>query len=147
MSTEQQTTQQIHELLRERARAVAEKDTATLTARFHADLDSFGVTPPQRTQGRDGLAEGTQAWLDGYESDIGYAVHDLRVVSEGDLAVAAFVYRVTGTLVGGHEVDMWVRSTAVLRREGPERRWVLVHQHESVPWDPETGQGVLAPDA
>lgn len=139
------TAVEIRALLEERERAVAAKDPAPLAARFADGLDSFGVTPPQRVRGRDPLVEGMQAWLDGYASDITYAVHDLRVTSEGSLAVAAFVYRVTGTLHGGSDVDMWVRSTGVLRR-GEDGRWALTHQHESVPWDPATGQGILAPD-
>lgn len=138
------TAAEIRALLDERARAVAEKDVATLAARFGNDLDSFGVTPPQREQGLEGLVEGTRAWLDSYSSPIDYEVHDLQVTSDGGLAVAAFVYRVTGTLRTGTEVDMWVRATDVLRR-GDGGRWVVVHQHESVPWDPETGQGLLAP--
>ncbi|WP_435202675.1 SgcJ/EcaC family oxidoreductase [Janibacter sp. GS2] len=139
------TDAEIRALLEERVQAVAAKDPAPLAARFADGLDSFGVLPPHRVRGRDTLVEGTQAWFDGYASDIAYGVHDLRIISEGGLAVTAFVYRVTGTLHGGSDVDMWVRSTGVLRR-GEDGRWVLTHQHESVPWDPTTGQGVLTPD-
>ena len=38
---------------------------------------------------------------------------------------------------------MWVRATAVLQRRAG--RWLVVHQHESVPWDPTTDQGVMRP--
>lgn len=138
------TEAEIRALLDERVGAVATKDLETLVARFAEDIDSFGVTPPQRSVGREVLVEGTRAWLDFYPSTIDYRVHDLSVFSEGGLAVAAFVYRVRGRLRGGGDVDMWVRATAVLRRE--HERWVLVHQHESVPWDPETGQGLLTPE-
>lgn len=138
------TEAEIRALLEERVRAVAAKDSATLAARFDDDLDSFGVLPPYRVLGREPQVEGMQAWLDGYESDIGYDVWDLRVVADADLAVAAFVYRVTGVLRGGTDVDMSVRATAAFQR-GADGRWVLTHQHESVPWDPETGKGVLAP--
>lgn len=136
---------EIRALLEERVEAVAAKDAATLGTRLADELDTFGVTPPHRVRGRDTLVEGLQAWFDGYASDITYQVHNLRVTSEGRLAVAAFVYRVTGTLLDGSAVDMWVRATGVLRRED-DGRWVLTHQHESVPWDPATGQGVLTPD-
>ena len=140
------TEAQIRALLDDRVRAVAAGDVESLAARLGEDIDSFGVTPPSRSVGKDDLVEGLQAWLDGYSSTIDYRVHDLTVASEGGLAVAAFRYRVTGTLRAGPDVDMWVRATAVLRR-GDDGSWVIVHQHESVPWDPETGQGVLTPDA
>jgi len=35
---------------------------------------------------------------------------------------------------------MWVRATLGLRRI--EGDWRIVHDHESVPWDPETGKGL-----
>ena len=133
--------EEIRAVLDERARAVAERDADTLARRFADDVDSFGVTPPARTTGREPLERGMAAWFAGYASTIDYAVHDLQVTSADDLAVAAFCYRVTGTLTGGQEVDMRVRATTVFRRR--QGRWVLVHQHESVPWDPETGQGLL----
>lgn len=137
------TEAEIRALLDERARAVAEKDVESLAARFGDDIDSFDVTPPQRSSGKELLVEGVRAWLDSYSSTIDYGVHDLSVHSEGGLAVAAFVYRVQGRLRAGGDVDMWVRATAVLRRG--DEGWVLIHQHESVPWDPETGQGLLQP--
>lgn len=130
-------------LLDERARAVAARDEGPLLARMAPDLHSFGVTPPFATLGRDEIADGMRAWFDGYRSAIGYQVHDPRVRVDGDLGVTTFVYRVTGTLTSGHEVDMWVRATAVWERG--EDGWVAVHQHESVPWDTATGRGVLAP--
>lgn len=135
--------QEVRALLDERVAAVAAKDPAPLLAVMADELDSFGVTPPHRVRGREAMAAGLQAWFAGYATDIGYAVHDLEVRADGDLAVATFVYAVSGTLRSGDEVDMWVRATAVLERRAG--RWVVVHQHESVPWDPTTGQGVMRP--
>ena len=36
---------------------------------------------------------------------------------------------------------MWARATLGLRRIGGE--WRIVHDHESVPWDPQTRLGVI----
>ena len=133
--------QEVRALLDERVAAVTAKDPAPLLARMADELDSFGVTPPHRVRGRDAMAAGLQAWFAGYASNIGYAVHELEVRADGDLAVATFVYAVSGTLRSGDEVDMWVRATlCCIRRDG---RWVVTHDHESVPWDPHTGQGIL----
>nr|WP_083784443.1 nuclear transport factor 2 family protein [Janibacter sp. HTCC2649] len=105
------------------------------------DLESFNVLPPHRAEGREPTLEAARGWFDGYASDIGYDVHDLNVTASGDVGFASFLYRVTGTLTGGTEVDMWVRAT--LGFERLDGRWIVTHDHESVPWDPETGQGVL----
>ncbi len=51
------------------------------------------------------------------------------------------MYHVGVTLVSGDEVDMWVRATLGCRRI--DGTWRVVHDHESVPFDPETGQAQL----
>jgi len=53
----------------------------------------------------------------------------------------SFLYHVTGTLLAGGEVDMWVRATLGYRRiDGCS---LITHDHESVPFDPESGQALL----
>ncbi len=131
----------IRDLVRRRVEAVADKDIDAIAATLAEDVESFNVLPPHRITGRDVVLEGTRAWFDGYPAGIGYDVHDLHVSAVGDAGFCAYLYRVTGTLVSGDDVDMWVRATlGCERRDG---RWVVTHDHESVPWDPQTGQGVL----
>lgn len=60
---------------------------------------------------------------------------------EHDLGFCSFVYHVGGTLVSGDAVDMWVRATLCCRRF--DGTWRIVHDHESVPFDPETGQAQI----
>ncbi len=69
-------------------------------------------------------------------------MHDLVVEAGDDLGCCAFFYHVTGTLTTGDVVDMWVRSTAVFRRQ--DDGWRLVHAHESVPFDPATGRALTS---
>lgn len=139
--------EQIRAVVRERVAAVRAKDPAPLARRQSSDAVIFDVLPPLRSRGKDAVEERTRAWFDGYRSDIGYDVHELEVVADEDVAFCSFVYRVTGTLVDGQDMSMWVRATLGLRRTDGD--WRIVHDHESVPWDPETGQGLidLAPGA
>lgn len=131
----------IRALLDARVAAVGAKDLNGLSSLLADDLESFNVLPPHRAQGREPVLEAARGWFDGYASDIGYDVHDLRIATSGDVGFAAFLYRVSGTLSSGAEVDMWVRATLGCERQ--EGRWVVTHDHESVPWDAATGQGVL----
>ena len=68
--------------------------------------------------------------------------HDLQVTAAGDIGFCSFVYRVTGTLNAGDDIDMWVRATLGCRRV--DGRWLVTHDHESVPFDPETGQALTS---
>ena len=124
----------------ERIAGVASKDPQLLAARQHPDVVLFNVLPPLRTQGTAANGDATRAWLDAYASDIGYDVTDLNVTVSGDVGFCSFLYHVTGTLKAGGDVDMWVRATLGCRRV--DGRWLIVHDHESVPIDPTTGQAL-----
>jgi ketosteroid isomerase-like protein len=45
-------------------------------------------------------------------------------------------------LHSGAAVDMWVRATLDCRRV--DGRWLIVHDHESVPFDPGTGRALIS---
>jgi ketosteroid isomerase-like protein len=137
---------ELREIVDERVAAVKAKDTAPLFERLHPEVVTFDVTTPLRNRGRDSVIERARDWFDGFTSDIGYDVHELAVSAEGDLGFCSFAYHVTGSVVSGDEVDMWVRATLCCRRV--DGRWLVTHDHESVPFDPETGLAVidLAPD-
>ncbi|MFI7074779.1 YybH family protein [Micromonospora sediminicola] len=145
--TADQAKQDLRELIEERVAAVARRDAEALAAHQAADVLAFNVLPPLRLRGADQVAPQTRAWFDAYASGPGYEVRDLQVDADGDLGYCAFLYHVTGRLQAGMDVSMWVRATLVCRRR--DGRWVVVHDHESIPWDPETGQGLagLDPDA
>jgi ketosteroid isomerase-like protein len=64
----------------------------------------------------------------------------LKVTAGGDVGFCSFLYHVSGTLAVGGEVDMWVRATLCCRRI--DGRWLVTHDHESVPFDPTSGQAL-----
>lgn len=133
--------QELRDLVAERVAAVRAKDTAPLAARQAEDVVEFDVLPPLRSVGTEALVEKIQAWFDGYATDIDYSVHELTVAADGDLGCCWFVYHVGGTLASGDEVDMWVRATLCCRRINGE--WHVIHDHESVPFDPATGKALI----
>jgi len=126
----------------ERVAAVAAKDPTPLAARQHPDIVAFNVLPPLHTRGNAAVEEATRAWFDAYASEIGYEVRDLQVTSDGDVGFCSFLYHVTGTLKAGGEVDMWVRATLGCRRI--DGRWLIVHDHESIPFQAATGQALTS---
>jgi uncharacterized protein (TIGR02246 family) len=133
--------EEVRQVVLERIDAVRAKDPEPLATRPSPDVVAYNVLPPLAFTGSDAQTATTQAWFDGYETDIGYEVRDLQVVAEGDIGVCWFLYHVSGTLVTGGVVDMWVRATLGLRRI--DGRWRIVHDHESVPFDPATGRALI----
>ncbi|MET1008131.1 MAG: nuclear transport factor 2 family protein [Propionibacteriaceae bacterium] len=135
-----QAEQELRDLVDQRVAAVLAKDPAPLIAQMDPELHAFSMLPPLSADGIAAETETMQAWFDGYSTDIGYEVRDVRVRADGSIGFVTFLYHVSGTLVSGGEVSMWARATLGCRHDG--ERWLIVHDHESVPFDAETGQAL-----
>lgn len=142
MDDHRATEAELRRFIDERVDAVTRRDAAALLAMHADDVTSFPVLPPSTTQGSDAVAQALEAWLSGYSEGPTYAIHGLQVEAGTDLGTCSFRYHVTGVLLSGDAVDMWVRATLVVRRGADG--WRIVHQHESVPFDPESGLALVA---
>ena len=132
---------QIRALVEARARAVHASDASSILAPNSEQIATFDVLPPLVNLGAAQVEARTSKWLDSYSGAPGYEVRDLKVVAGEDVAFAHYLYRVSGTLKDGREVNMWVRCTLGLQKH--DGNWRIVHEHDSVPFDPQTGRAVL----
>ena len=134
---------EIRELFENRTRALATKDAATLAAANDADVVVFDAVAPFVHRGAETTAR-KQEWLAAYRTGIGHEIRDLTITANADLAFCHFLVRISGTMLDGTEVGMWVRATSCLRKL--DDGWKIVHEHASVPFDGETGKAVLTGD-
>lgn len=134
---------EIRELFETRTRATAAKDAATLMAANADDIVVFDAVAPFVHHAAETAAR-KQEWLAAYRTAIGHEIRDLTITAADDLAFAHFLVRISGTMLDGTEVGMWVRATSCLRKG--DDGWKIVHEHASVPFDAETGKAVLTGD-
>jgi uncharacterized protein (TIGR02246 family) len=135
--TDPTAVRELQALIDERVAAIAARDGNRLKARHQADILAFNVLPPLKLVGNTEIDAQTRAWFEAYRNGPHYRVHDLHIDAERDLGYCAFIYHVSGTLATGDDVSMAVRATLVCKRIDGE--WFIVHDHESVPFDPATG--------
>lgn len=90
-----------------------------------------------RYAGVEAVRERAGQWLFWYQGPVGYEVRDLSVTADDEVAFCHYLYRVSGTMTNGREIDMWMRSTVCFRRN--EGAWAVAHDHTSVPLDTESG--------
>jgi len=133
--------QRVLQVVLDRAQAVRDRDVGRATAAIDEDVVTFDVLPPLRNVGGEGIRQRTGRWFDGYSRGPGYEIRDLEIVAGDDVAFAYYLYHVSGTLKDGAEVAMWVRATLGLWNIGGE--WRIAHEHNSVPFDPESGRALL----
>lgn len=94
------------------------------------------------SSGSSGAIEHMQKWFDGYDGPIDFSVHNVNIDAEENLGFCSFLYHVGGTLKAGGQVDMWVRATLCCRKI--DGIWRILHDLESVPFDPATGQAQIS---
>lgn len=131
------TQSEIRALLDRQAEAMRTKDIDRLMSCYSPDIVYFDTVPPLQYVGSAALRGRFLEWFDGWQSAIGMEKRDLRIVTSGDLAVANFLNRASGTLKNGREVGSWVRVTTCCHRSN--QRWLVTHEHVSWPVDAQSG--------
>ena len=118
-------------------RAVRDKNVDALMKHYAPELVVFNVMPPLREKGIQLNRRSWKEWLGSFKGGINYEVRDLTVVGNDDVAFSHSLNHVTGENSGG-PVDGWVRVTVGYRKVGG--RWLITHEHISMPFDMKTGK-------
>lgn len=129
-------------MIRDRVAAVRAKDAAAMAAQYTEDVVLFDAVGPLRDRGRATEIARLEQWYGAYRTEIGLEVRDVEIVAGDGVAFGHYLFRVSGTMVDGTEVSMWVRATVGFREF--DDGWQIVHEHSSVPFDAATGQALTS---
>ncbi len=117
--------------------AATSRDAAGLASLYAEDAVSCDAIGEMRYVGRDAIVAHWQAcW--GMCPDSTIEMRDLRVEASGEVGFCHFLLACAGVGPDGVRHEGLLRGTSCLRRE--EGRWVIAHDHCSVPFDPMTGK-------
>jgi ketosteroid isomerase-like protein len=131
----------IRRIIDARTEAINAGDVDAMGADVADDIVTFDVVKPLRSLGKAGSRKRANEWLANYDGRPRWENRDVTIVADGDVAFSHALSHVTGTLKTGTAVDMWLRTTLGFRRISG--RWLIVHDHGSDPFDPETGKASL----
>ena len=122
------------------AKAVRAKDPDAIMQCYVADesLLVFDVAPPRQYAGPSAYRKDWVDFLGMFRGPVTFEVSDLAVKADGNMAYGHSIQRVAGTDKGGKPIDITVRVTDVYRKING--KWLVVHEHVSVPVDLETGK-------
>ena len=104
-------------------------------------LVAYDIVPPLACVGREAYRKNYEEFFAQYDGPIECELRDVRIVAGADVAFLHCVERVSGTLKNGQKSELWIRATSGLRKI--KGKWLIVHDHLSVPVDFETGQAAL----
>lgn len=105
------------------------------------DVVAFDIVPPLAKVGSSAYQQNYEEFFGMFAGPLEVELRDVRIVAGDDVAFLHCFDRMSGTLHGGEQFDLWLRVTSGLRRIDGE--WRIIHDHVSVPTDFETGAAVL----
>ncbi|UJR85115.1 YybH family protein [Sandaracinus amylolyticus] len=110
--------------------AFRERDAVRIARQYAPDALIYDLAPPLGHVGMD--TKSLEAWLATWQGPIEHTIRDLRISTDGDLALAHSLVHVGATTKQGERAEWWMRATAGLRRANGG--WKIVHEHTSVPF-------------
>ena len=132
---------QIRNLIDRRAAALRARDVDAAAAMLAGPLVQFDVVGELSSLGAQAATERLKQWLASFIGPIDFDPAEISTSAAGDVGFAHCLNHVRAEKIGGGEIDMWWRSTMCFQRI--DGRWKIVHEHDSVPFDPGTGQARL----
>jgi uncharacterized protein (TIGR02246 family) len=135
------TQSEVRALLDRWSEAIRAKDVERLMSLYAPDIVYFDVVPPLHSTGFAAVQRNFLRWFAAWQSAIGQKIRDLTISASGDIAVAHMLLRTSGTLKNGREVGYWVRATVCCQRS--DHRWVITHEHISLPVDIASGRPAM----
>ena len=134
-------TDQIRALMDARMEAVRARDVNASVSNLAADILSFDVVNPLRHIGSDASRKRAEEWFSSLQGSVGYEIRDLSITAGDDVAFSHGLSHVSATTADGGHLDMWWRTTVCFRKI--DGKWMVTHEHNSVPFDVKSGKASL----
>lgn len=126
------------------AAAVQAKDVNAVMANYLPgdSLIVFDVIPPRQYTGWDAYKKDWQGVLGGCADSPKMDISDLAITTGRRIAFSHSIQHFVCTDAKGNKLDMTLRATDAYRKE--KGKWLIVHEHISVPVDLTTSKADLS---
>ena len=143
MLAENKGEKEIRGLLNDALSAFKAKDLDKMMSFYDhsASLVAYDVVPPVQYTGWDSYKKDFGDFFALFDGPISDEASDMAIVAEGNLGYSRMVEHVTGKQKNGQPMDMVVRVTDVYRKN--KGKWLIIHEHVSVPVDLDSGKAVM----
>jgi len=131
----------IRALLDNRVTAIRAKGVNAAMSNIAPDILMFDVVNPLQYIGSDASKKRAEEWFFSFQGPIGYEMRDLSITAGDDVAFSHSLNQVSAMRKDGKKLEMWWRSTICYRKM--DGKWIITHEHNSVPFNPETGKASL----
>lgn len=125
---------EIRDVIEGKAALLETGDAKAVLSHYAETFVEYNLAPPLRQPGDGRDPAALEAWIATFQAPPRREVTQLEITTDGDVAFATSIDRLTATPRGAHEsFTLWFRVTLGLRRI--DGRWLVTHEHESVPFE------------
>jgi ketosteroid isomerase-like protein len=131
---------QIRLLLGAWVSALRVKDIDKILSLYSPEVVTFDVVPPLQYVGTQTYGKSFRRMFNAFRGPIDFETRDLCIAVGTDVAFSHSLVRTVGTTNSGHKTDRWLRRTVCFHKVSG--KWLITHEHVSLPVDPESGNAV-----
>ncbi len=125
---------EIRDVIETKAALLQKGDADAVLSYYAPRFVEYSLAPPLRQPGDGRDSAALAAWMATFEAPPRREVTRLEITTDGDVAFATSLDRLTAVPRGSAEgFSLWFRVTLGLRRI--DGRWLVTHEHESVPFE------------
>lgn len=139
-AAESEVESDVRSLINRWQKAVIAADLDRIMASYAPNILSFDAIMQLQFKGVDAYRKHWQACMEMCKGDMIFEIHDLEISAGDDVAFGHYLTR-CGSVAEGQEKASWMRVTVCCRRI--DAQWKIVHEHFSVPFDPQSGKAMF----
>lgn len=132
---------QIRQQMDDFIKAFRSKDVTRMMSLFSSDIVSFDIIPPLQYVGSDSYTKVWEETFALFQDPIDIEIQDLKIACGKDVAFSYCFLRLNAILKSGHKIDHWERLTCGFKKI--DNKWLIVHEHVSLPVDLKNGKAVI----
>jgi ketosteroid isomerase-like protein len=132
---------QIRQQLDNFAKAFRTRDMNLMMSLYAPAMVSFDIVPPLQDVGSDTYKKVWEKAFASFRGPIDIEMRDLNITTGDDVAFSHGLLRIHATKSNGQKIDYWERITFCFSKVAG--KWLIVHEHVSVPVNLENGRAVL----
>jgi ketosteroid isomerase-like protein len=105
------------------------------------ELVAYDIVAPLQYRGAGAYRKDYIEFMNQYDGPIDIEFRDIHVLTAGDVGVLFALEHLRAKLKSGGTQDLWLRATSAARKING--KWLIVHDHISVPADFASGKAML----
>jgi ketosteroid isomerase-like protein len=122
-------------------KAACGKDIDGVMPHYAPDVVAFDAIAALQFKGAEAYRKHWQACLEMCPGPTTFEIHDLDITARDDVAFSHYLVHCVGKGPDGEEHGGWMRATVCFRKTNDA--WLIVHEHFSAPFDPESSKALL----